>query len=168
MTTNTTLAVNLDYSVLLKMLYTLQVVTNILPQSILDWEALFTMRSKELVNLFYKAGHVMSYRDVLRLYTDLGENTLKTMDENSAIVPPNLVRGRFVPFSTDNVDINEATLDATQVASWQRDPTTANLLDGIKLSTVRKLCIPDVMNDISPVKKRVIDECPFTKDNTAE
>ena len=87
------------------MLYTLAVVTNILPQNILDWEALFTMRSKELVNLFYKAGHVMSYRDVLRLYTDLGENTLKTMDENSAIVPPNLVRGRFVHFSTENVDI---------------------------------------------------------------
>ena len=67
--------------------------------------SVFTMRSKELLNLFYKTGHVMSYRDVLRLYTDLGENTLKTMDENSAIVPPNLVRGRFVHFSTENVDI---------------------------------------------------------------
>ena len=73
MITNTTLAVNLEYSVLLKMLCTLPVVTNISPQSISEWEALFTMRSKELVNLFHKAGHAMSYRDVLTLDTDLGE-----------------------------------------------------------------------------------------------
>ena len=52
------------------------------------------------------------------------------MDEHGAVVPPNLVRGSFVHFSTDNVDINEATLDAkdtfhaTQIAAWQRGPPT--------------------------------------------
>ena len=45
------------------------------------------------------------------------------MDNNGAVVPQNLVKGRFVHFSTDNVDINEYTLDgkgtfhATQVAA---------------------------------------------------
>ena len=79
-------------------------------------------RSKELVEMFHRAGHVMSYRDVLRLDTALAEKTLTTMDEDGAVVPPNLVEGRFVHFSTDNVDINENTLDgkgtfhATQVA----------------------------------------------------
>ena len=151
--------------------------TNILPKSIyfgMGSTLHQVTRSKELVNLFYKARHVMSYQDFLRLDTALVETTLKTMDKNGAIVPPKLVRGRFVHFSTDKVDINEATLDgkgtfhATQVASWNRGPPKANLLDGNKLSTARKSCIPDVMNDISPVTKMVIDECPVTEDNTAE
>ena len=55
-------------------------------------------RSKELVNLLHQAGHVMSYRDVVRLDTALAENTLNTMDEHGAVVPPNLVRGRFTHF----------------------------------------------------------------------
>ena len=46
--------------------------------------------------------------------------------------------------------------------------SNANLLDGIKVSTEQYLCIPDVMNDILPVTKRMIDECPFNEDNTAD
>jgi glutamate-1-semialdehyde aminotransferase len=57
------------------------------------------------------AGHVMTYRNAIRLDTALAERTLSTMDDNGAVVSPNLVEGRFVHFSTDNVDINEATLD---------------------------------------------------------
>ena len=56
------------------------------------------MRSKELVNLFHKAGHFMSYQDFLRFDTDLAENTLRTMDETGAIVPLNLVRVAFCLF----------------------------------------------------------------------
>ena len=47
-------------------------------------------RSKELVNLLSQAGHVMSYRDAIRLVTILAETTLNTMDEHVhiAVVPP--------------------------------------------------------------------------------
>ena len=68
----------------------------------------------------------MSYREVIKLDNALGKKTLDTMDGSGAVIPPNLVKGRFLHFSTDNVDINEYTLDgkgtfhATQVAAWQR------------------------------------------------
>lgn len=68
-------------------------------------------RSKELVNMFLQAGHVMSYREVIKLDTELAKTTLETMGDDGAIVPQNLVKGRFVHFSADNVDINEYTLD---------------------------------------------------------
>ena len=96
-----------------------------------------TTRSKELVQTFHRAGHVMSYTDVLRLDTSLAESTLQTMDESGAVLPPNLVKDRFVIFSADNIDINENTLDgknsfhATQFAAWQRGPPAGSLLDGI-------------------------------------
>ena len=131
-------------------------------------------RSKELVNLLHRAGHVMSYRDVIKLDTALAENTLKTMDEHGAVVPPNLVRGRFVHFSTDTVDINEATLDAkdtfhaTQIAAWQRGPPNINLLDDITLSNTQTLRIPDAMNDIIPATNRGNIELPFSSDVTTD
>ena len=62
------------------------------------------------------------------------------MDPNGAVIPPNLQRNKFVNFSVDNIDINEASLDgkysfhATQVAAWQRGPSTNNMLSEIKLS----------------------------------
>lgn len=113
-------------------------------------------RSKELVDMFHKAGHVISYRDVISLDTALAEKTLTTVDHNGAVVPTNLVKARFVHFSTDNVDINETTLDgkgtfhATQVAAWQRGPPKRNVLEGIKLCNIGTLHIPDAMNDIIP------------------
>ena len=48
--------------------------------------------------------------------------------ENGAVIPSNLMHGKFVHFSADNIDINDATLDgkntfhATQIAAWQRGP----------------------------------------------
>ena len=132
-------------------------------------------RSKELVDMFHKAGHVMSYRNVIRLDTALAERTLSTMDDNGAVVPPNLVEGRFVHFSTDNVDINEATLDgkgtlyATQVAGWQRGPhktNLPNLLEGIKFSNTGTLHIPVAMNDIIPAPNRGTTEAPYNADIT--
>ena len=62
-------------------------------------------RSKELVNVF-QAGHVMSYREVIKLDTALAKKTLDTMNDDSAVVPTTFVKGHFVYFSTDNVDIN--------------------------------------------------------------
>ena len=65
-----------------------------------------------LLQVFHKAGHViMSYREVIKLDTALVKKTLETMDDDGAVVPQNLVKGRFFHFSTDNMDINEYTLD---------------------------------------------------------
>ena len=61
-------------------------------------------RSKELVNMFHKAGHVMSY--IIKLDTALAKKTLETMNDDGAVVPKQFVKGRFVHFSTNNVDIN--------------------------------------------------------------
>lgn len=94
------------------------------------------------------------------------------MDDNGSVVPPNLVEGRFVHFSTDNVDINEATLDgkgtfhATQVAAWQRGPPKVNLLDGIKFSNTGTLHIPDAMNDIMPAPNSGTTEGPYNDEIT--
>jgi len=109
----------------------------------------------------------MSYREVIQLDTTLAEKTLETMDANGAVVPPNLVKGQFVHFSTDNVDINETTLDgtgtfyATQVAAWQRGPSETNLLADINVAKIGTLHIPEVMNDIIP-------ERPFTDGVTSD
>ena len=43
-------------------------------------------RSKELVNMFHQAGHVVSYREVIKLDTALAKNTLQSMDSNGAVV----------------------------------------------------------------------------------
>ena len=71
----------------------------------------------------------------------MAETTLQSMDlETCAVVPPNLVTGRFVHFSADNIDINDGTLDgkntfhATQMAAWQREPAKGNIFDDIELS----------------------------------
>ena len=99
-------------------------------------------RSKEFVNMFHQAGHVMSYREVIKLDTALAKNTLESMDSNGAVVPRNLVQGRFVHFSADNVDINEYILDrkgtfhATQVAAWQRGAPEGDRLKGINISKI--------------------------------
>jgi len=68
-------------------------------------------RSKVLVNTFHQAGHVISYRESIKLELHSLKNTLESMDSYGAVVPQNLVKGRFVHFSADNVDINEYILD---------------------------------------------------------
>lgn len=125
-------------------------------------------RSKALVNMFHQAGHVMSYREVLKLDTVLAKNTLQSMGHDGAVVPQNLVKGRFVHFSADNVDINECTLDgkgtfhATQVAAWQRGPPEGDLLSRIDIFSTGPLDIPRSMNDIIPTTNRGITEHPYS------
>ena len=78
------------------------------------------------------------------------------------------MKGRFVHFSTDNVDINEYTLDgkgtfhATQVAAWQRGPPEGNLLAGIDISKKETFQIPEAMTDVIPAPNRGITERPFS------
>ena len=69
-------------------------------------------RSKRLVELFSNAGHIMNYNDILRLDTALAEKTLESM-KYGPIIPPNLVLGRFVHFTTDNIDINDIAVNST-------------------------------------------------------
>jgi len=112
-------------------------------------------RSKRLVELFSNDGHIMNYNGILRLDTALAEKTLESM-KYGPIIPPNLVHGRSVHFTPDNMDINEHNLDgkdtfhATQMAAWQRAPTSPSVLCDINLTTRKTLSVPDDMNTIIP------------------
>ena len=71
-------------------------------------------RSKQLVQLFHKAGHVLSYRDVLRMDTSLAEETLKSTDEvNGAVIPPNITPGKFGHLCQKAVDQIRRTTNRT-------------------------------------------------------
>lgn len=116
-------------------------------------------RSKELVQLFHNAGHIISYDNVLQVDTALAENTLKSMDEKTgAVTPPNFVPARFVHFSCDNIDINDSNLDgkdsfhATQVAGWQRGPPEDMASDSMQPSKTTTLKVPQVMEEIFPAQ----------------
>jgi len=95
-------------------------------------------QSKDLVRLFHKAGHCLSYEQVLQVDTSLAEFTLTTLDgETGAVIPPNMVE--FHPLYTcDNIDILDETLDgkntfhATQMAAWQRGGTAVNPDNALK------------------------------------
>ena len=99
------------------------------------------MRSKELVQQFHRAGHVISYRNILQVDTALAESTLTRMDPlTGTVVPPNLVPDRFIHFTCVNIDINNASLDGkntfhtTQMAAWQRGQEPDMGLGAMKLS----------------------------------
>ena len=119
-------------------------------------------RSKQLVELFHRAGHTVSYKNVLQVDTALAESTLQSLNlENGAIVPPNLVPNRFVHLSTDNIDIRDASLDgketfhATQVTAWQRGPPSdTDTLKKLKPSE-KTLFVPEVLTTTIPPGKVV-------------
>ena len=69
-------------------------------------------RSKDLVRLFHKAGHCLSYEQVLQVDTSLAEFTLTTLDaETGAVIPPNMVENNFIHYTCDNINILDETLD---------------------------------------------------------
>jgi len=115
-------------------------------------------RSKELVQLFHNAGHTVSYDNVKQVDTALAEKTLATMDpETGAVTPPNFTPGRFVHFTCDNIDINDASFDgknsfhATQLAGWQRGPESDMGMQDLRPSTRTALQVPEIMEAILPV-----------------
>ncbi|PIK40695.1 hypothetical protein BSL78_22450 [Apostichopus japonicus] len=121
-------------------------------------------RSKVLVDLFHKAGHTLSYKQVLQLDTALAESTLKSMDpQTGAVMPPNIMQDRFMHFTADNIDILDETLDgkntfhATQMAVWQRGPSNDVRLNDITRSSTssQTLKVPDAMDTLIPVSKPV-------------
>ena len=69
-------------------------------------------RSKDLVKLFNKAGHILSFNKILQVDTSLAESILKSLDpETGSVMPPNLFPGKFVHFSADNIDILDEIMD---------------------------------------------------------
>ena len=112
-------------------------------------------RSRKLVELFNKAGHILSYQQILTLDTSLAQNTLDTMNkENGAVIPPNLKRDSFIHFTADNIDINDSSLDgkntfhATQVAAWQRGPEETTGLSDLRPINKTSLVIPEAMQEL--------------------
>ena len=56
-------------------------------------------RSKVLLDIFQKAGHTISYKDVLQINTALANSTLKSLNlDSGAAIPDNIVSDRFYMF----------------------------------------------------------------------
>lgn len=76
--------------------------------------------------------------------------------ETGAVTPPNFIHGRFVHFTCDNIDINDASFDgknsfhATQLAGWQRGPESDMGLQHLRPSTRTTLQVPEIMEAILP------------------
>ena len=113
-----------------------------------------------MVKLFHKAGHILSYDQILHVDTGLAESVLNTLDEETgAAIPPNLVQGSFVHFSADNIDILDETMHgkdtfhATQIAAWQRGARML-LLSDLHPSKERTLKVPQSMDKIDSIVVR--------------
>ena len=112
------------------------------------------------LNMLHKASHVTSYREVISLDNALTKTTLETTGGDCAVVSHYLVKDRFVHFSTNNVNINENTLDgkgtchATQMATWRRGPPEGDLLIEIDISKTEASHIREAMTDIIPALNR--------------
>lgn len=130
-------------------------------------------RSKELVQIFHNAGHVISYDNILQVDSALAKKTLDSMDPvTGAVTPPNFIPGRFVHFTCDNIDINDTSFDgknsfhATQVAAWQRGPEADMGLQNINPSTSTTLQVPAVMEELTPALILEGKAEPKSTDNT--
>ena len=112
-------------------------------------------RSKDLVRLFNKAGHCLSYEQVLQVDTTLAESTAESLDPaTGAIIPPNLEANNFIHYTADNIDILDETLDgkntfhATQMAVWQRGQKQDATLQQLEPSTRRILNVPSILENV--------------------
>ena len=101
----------------------------------------------------------MSYDQILQVDTNLADSVLKSLDPTTGgVMPPNLVREKFVHFSADNIDILDETRDgkstfhATQIAAWQRGAETNSTLEDLKPSSKQSLTVPESMAKIYPVE----------------
>ena len=111
--------------------------------------------------MFHNVGHIVSYRDILRIDTALAAHTLSSLSsmdtDTGSIIPTNLTEKRFIHFSADNIDINEETLDgqntfrATQYAAWQKGQESGDLLQNITPTQQRSLKIPEEIHAGLPV-----------------
>ena len=114
-------------------------------------------RSKNMVELFHNAGHIIGYKKILQCDTGIAENELKRMDlVTGAVIPGNLQPDVFVQYSTDNIEVKSDKLDGkgifsgTQLACWQRGPEPPNHLKSIKPSQSTSLKVPNELDEIIP------------------
>ena len=65
--------------------------------STLDWEAPFIkLHGQKICHAFDKAGHILSYDQILQVDNSLAKSALKSLDsENGSVMPPNLSPGKF-------------------------------------------------------------------------
>ena len=117
-------------------------------------------RSKDLVNLFHRAGHCLSYKQLLQLDTALANDTLQSVDHTTgAVIPRNFVPNEFIHFTADNIDIMDESLDgkskfhATQLAAYPRSTgEVPNLLATVEISDKHTLKVPEILKELLPVK----------------
>ena len=116
-------------------------------------------RSKDLVRLFNKAGHCLSYEQVLQMDTSLAESTLKSLDLTTrAIIPPNFQAKKFMHYTCDNIDILDETLDgkntfhATQMAAWQKSQAPDKSFKNLQPSVKRTLSVPSALEELHPAR----------------
>eukprot|EP00112_Aurelia_sp_Birch-Aquarium-sp1_P026470 Seg940.1 transcript_id=Seg940.1/GoldUCD/mRNA.D3Y31 product="hypothetical protein" protein_id=Seg940.1/GoldUCD/D3Y31 len=117
-------------------------------------------RSKDLVNIFHRAGHCLSYKQLLQVDTALANDTLQSVDQTTgAVIPKNFVANEFIHFTADNIDILDESLDgkntfhATQLAAYQRSTgKELNLLATVEKSSKNTLNVPDILEELLPVK----------------
>ena len=123
-------------------------------------------RSRKLVCLFNKAGHCLSYRQLMSVDTALAKATLESLDPSTgAVIPPNLkpseheqtgeVTNKLIHVTADNIDILNDTLDgnntfhATQMVAFQRGgASTDEILKAMKPSREQSLSVPGELGKI--------------------
>lgn len=74
--------------------------------------------------VFDRSGHILSYKQLLKIDTALAEHTLQSMKKRKCgvVFPPKLSSNVFIHYTADNIDINDSTVDgkntfhATQTA----------------------------------------------------
>ena len=127
--------------------------------------------------MFNRAGHCISYENLLKIDKTLADDAVKSMDKDTgAVIPQNFVFGKFVHFSADNLDVHSNSLDGkemfnvTQVAAYQRSDDEHQLpFSHIKtFSKEQTFRPPDILTKIPkvPIQNEKLSPVinPFTKD----
>lgn len=126
-------------------------------------------RSRKLVSLFSKAGHCITYPQLLQIDNTLADLTLSTLDYSTgAVVPPhfipapiieqnesNLKPAPILQLTADNIDIQTDTLDgkksfhATQIVAFQRGASSsASVLHQVEIKKKLTFRIPQILNHL--------------------
>ena len=116
-------------------------------------------RSKKVVHLLHNAGHSISYDQIRKVDTTIAQNILDNHMLEDTVVPPNLVKNKFVHLAADNIDINEDTIDgkdtfhACQMVVYQMQNNDTISVQPLQLGTKKTLRIP--------IETQRIDEAPM-------
>ena len=107
------------------------------------------------------------FKKLLYVVSEMLLVSVKLDPNTAAVIPPNLVPGKFVFYTTVNIDILYETLDgmdtfhATQVAAWQRGPAADIKLDTMDQSTERRLGVQEVTERLSLANMPAVGPTPI-------